>query len=94
LGQRRKQRHGWHSNCTIIARQDAADSVLIWMFRPTSTTELEDPEDSILLAITAALATTTQLLGKPHNILVMGRACFLRVPVSEANDLNYLLWNA
>ena len=25
------------------------------------------------------------------NILVMGRACFLRVPVSEANDLNYLL---
>jgi hypothetical protein len=31
------------------------------------------------------------LLGKPHNILVMGRACSLRVPVSEANDLNYLL---
>ena len=26
-----------------------------------------------------------------YNILVMGRACFLRVPVSEANDLNYLL---
>jgi hypothetical protein len=32
-----------------------------------------------------------QLLGKPHNILVMGRAAFMRVPVSEANDLNYLL---
>jgi hypothetical protein len=32
-----------------------------------------------------------QLLGKRHNILVMGRACSLRVPVSEANDLNYLL---
>jgi hypothetical protein len=31
------------------------------------------------------------LLGKLHNILVMGRACFLRVPVSEANDLNFLL---
>jgi hypothetical protein len=31
------------------------------------------------------------LLRKPHNTLVMGRACFLRVPVSEANDLNYLL---
>jgi hypothetical protein len=31
------------------------------------------------------------LLGKPHNTLVMGRACFLRVPVSEANDLNFLL---
>ena len=29
--------------------------------------------------------------GTRHNILVMGRACFLRVPVSEANDLNYLL---
>jgi hypothetical protein len=26
-----------------------------------------------------------------YNILVMGRACFLRVPVSEANDLNFLL---
>jgi hypothetical protein len=25
------------------------------------------------------------------NILVMGRACFLRVPESEANDLNFLL---
>jgi hypothetical protein len=25
------------------------------------------------------------------NTLVMGRACFLRVPVSEANDLNFLL---
>jgi hypothetical protein len=33
----------------------------------------------------------TQLLGKPHNTLVMGRACFLRVPESEANDLNFLL---
>jgi hypothetical protein len=31
------------------------------------------------------------LLGKPHNTLVMGRACFLRVPESEANDLNFLL---
>jgi hypothetical protein len=28
---------------------------------------------------------------KPVNTLVMGRACFLRVPVSEANDLNFLL---
>jgi hypothetical protein len=25
------------------------------------------------------------------NILVMGRAAFMRVPVSGANDLNYLL---
>ena len=61
------------------------------MFHRTLTTELEDLQDPILPAIATALATTTQLLGKPHNILVMGRACFLRVPVSEANDLNYLL---
>jgi hypothetical protein len=26
-----------------------------------------------------------------YNILVMGRAAFMRVPVSEANDLNFLL---
>jgi hypothetical protein len=29
--------------------------------------------------------------GTRHNILVMGRACFLRAPESEANDLNFLL---
>jgi hypothetical protein len=31
------------------------------------------------------------MTGNTHNILVMGRACFLRVPESEANDLNFLL---
>jgi hypothetical protein len=61
------------------------------MIHPTPTTELEDQLHSIIPTIAAALATTTQLLGKPHNILVMGRAAFMRVPVSEANDLNYLL---
>jgi hypothetical protein len=61
------------------------------MILQTQTTELEGLQDSILPAITAALATTTQLPGKPHNTLVMGRACFLRVPESEANDLNFLL---
>ena len=61
------------------------------MIHPTPTTELEGPQDSILLDIATALATTTQLLGKPHNILVMGRAAFMRVPVSEASDINYLL---
>jgi hypothetical protein len=61
------------------------------MIHSTPTTELEDQQDSILPDIATALATTTQLLGKPHNILVMGRAAFMRVPVSEANDLNYLL---
>jgi len=33
----------------------------------------------------------TSDLSKEANILVMGRAAFMRVPVSEANDLNYLL---
>jgi len=66
-------------------------TTLVWMIHPTPMTELEDQQVSILPAIAAALATTTLLLGKPHNILVMGRACFLRVPVSEANDLNYWL---
>jgi hypothetical protein len=64
---------------------------LVWLIHSTPTTEFEDLQDSILPAIATALATTTQLLGKPHNILVMGRAAFMRVPVSEANDLNFLL---
>jgi hypothetical protein len=32
-----------------------------------------------------------EAMNSKANILVMGRACFLRVPVSEANDLNFLL---
>ena len=42
------------------------------MIHPTPTTELEDPQDSILPAIATALATTTQLLGKPHNVCLTG----------------------
>ncbi len=38
----------------------------------TPTTELEDQKDSILPAILAALATTTQLPGKPHNVCLTG----------------------
>jgi hypothetical protein len=38
----------------------------------TQTTELEDQQDSILPAIATALATTTQLLGKPHNVCLTG----------------------
>jgi hypothetical protein len=64
---------------------------LVWLINPTPTTELEGQQVSILSDSATALATTTQLLGKPHNILVMGRAAFMRVPVSEANDLNFLL---
>jgi hypothetical protein len=74
-----------------MGHQGAADNALAWLINPTPTTELEDQQDSILPDNKTALATTTLLLGKPHNILVMGRACFLRVPVSEANDLNFLL---
>ena len=34
---------------------------LVWFIHPTPTTELENPQDSILPAIATALATTTQL---------------------------------
>ena len=69
---RRKQRHCWYSNWTLIAHQDAADSVLVWMFHQTRTAVLENPQDSILPAIKTALATTTQLIGKPHNVCLTG----------------------
>jgi hypothetical protein len=42
------------------------------MIHPTPTTELEDQLHSIIPAIAAALATTTQLLGKPHNVCLTG----------------------
>jgi hypothetical protein len=42
------------------------------MIHPTKTTELEGLQDSILPAIKTALATTTQLLGKPHNVCLTG----------------------
>jgi hypothetical protein len=45
---------------------------LVWLIHSTPTTELEGPQDSILPAITAALATTTQLPGKPHNVCLTG----------------------
>ena len=42
------------------------------MIHLTLTTELEDQQGSILPAIKTALATTTQLLGKPHNVCLTG----------------------
>ena len=42
------------------------------LIHQTPTTELEDQQDSILPAIENALATTTQLLGKPHNVCLTG----------------------
>jgi len=57
------------------------------MTHPTSTTELEGQQASILPAIKTALATTTQLLGKPHNILAMGRAGFIARPSERSERL-------
>jgi hypothetical protein len=45
---------------------------LVLLIHPTPTTELEDQLDSILPAIATALATTTQLPGKPHNVCLTG----------------------
>jgi hypothetical protein len=42
------------------------------MFYRTRTTGLENPQDSILSDMATALATTTQLLGKPHNVCLTG----------------------
>ena len=45
---------------------------MVWILHPTIATELEGQQDSILPAIKTALATTTQLLGKPHNVCLTG----------------------
>jgi hypothetical protein len=42
------------------------------MIHQTQTTELEGQQNAILPAIETALATTTQLLGKPHNVCLTG----------------------
>jgi hypothetical protein len=42
------------------------------MLHWTRTTGLEDPQDSMLPDIATALATTTQLPGKPHNVCLTG----------------------
>jgi hypothetical protein len=42
------------------------------MAHPTSTTELEDQQDSKLPDSITALATTTLLPGKPHNVCLTG----------------------
>jgi hypothetical protein len=46
------------------------------MIHPTPTTELEDQQDSILPAITAALVTTTSIAWKTAQLLIVGqRSC-------------------
>jgi hypothetical protein len=61
------------------------------MIHPTPTTELEDLQDSILPAIAAALVTIHSIAWKTAQHFSYGARGFMRVPVSEANDLNYWL---
>ena len=61
------------------------------MIHPTPTTELEDLQDSILPTIAAALVPIHSIAWKTAQHFSYGARGFMRVPVSEANDLNYLL---
>jgi len=66
-------------------------TTLVWMIHPTPTPELEDQQDSILPAITAALVPIHSIAWKTAQHFSYGARGFMRVPVSEANDLNFLL---
>jgi hypothetical protein len=61
------------------------------MFHWTRTTGLENPQDSILSDIATALVPITTAAWKTAQHFSYGARGFMRVPVSEANDLNYLL---
>jgi hypothetical protein len=61
------------------------------MFHWTRTTGLEDPQDSILPEIETALVPIKSTAWKTAQHFSYGARGFMRVPVSEANDLNYLL---
>jgi hypothetical protein len=61
------------------------------MFHWTPTTALEDQQDSILFDTATALVPNTAAAWKTAQHFSYGARGFLRVPVSEANDLNYLL---
>jgi hypothetical protein len=61
------------------------------MIYPTLTTELADLQASILPAITTALVPIHSIAWKAAQHFSYGARGFMRVPVSEANDLNYLL---
>jgi hypothetical protein len=61
------------------------------MFYRTRTTALEDLQDSILSEIKTALVPITTTAWKTAQHFSYGARGFMRVPVSEANDLNYLL---
>jgi hypothetical protein len=61
------------------------------MFHRTRTTELEDPQDSILSDIATALVPITATAWQAAQHFSYGARGFMRVPVREANDINYLL---
>jgi hypothetical protein len=61
------------------------------MIHPNQTTELEGLQDSIMPAIAAALVPIHSIAWKTAQHFSYGARGFMRVPVSEANDLNYLL---
>jgi hypothetical protein len=61
------------------------------MFHQTRTTALEDLKDSMLPNIATALVPITTVAWKTAQHFSYGARGFMRVPVSEANDLNYLL---
>jgi hypothetical protein len=61
------------------------------MLHQTRTTGLENQQDSILSEIATALVPITATAWKAAQHFSYGARGFMRVPVSEANDLNYLL---
>jgi hypothetical protein len=61
------------------------------MFHRTRTTGLENQQDSMLPDIATALVPINSTAWKTAQHFSYGARGFMRVPVSEANDLNYLL---
>jgi hypothetical protein len=61
------------------------------MFHWTRTTGLENPQDSMLSDMATALVPITATAWKTAQHFSYGARGFMRVPVSKANDLNYLL---
>jgi hypothetical protein len=77
-----------------MSHQNAGDNDLVCMFNQTRTTGLENLQDSILSAIATALVPITAAAWKAAQHFSYGARGFMRVPVSEANDLNFLLYDA
>ncbi len=61
------------------------------MLNWTKTTGLENQQDSILSDMATALVPITTAAWKTAQHFSYGARGFMRVPVSEANDLNFLL---